>query len=272
MAKSGKFTLTNNWNSNGYAILKVATDTTEKSLYKYMPAHNAIDLICNGHFFIASPKTWDDPYEMKFIDRANYSNHTEFQQPKATFCTCFTNKPANEASWITYTYKNRGIESRSIRVKIQMEVFKKLIDQKINALKLIEPCAYLGKVKYDLQKKSIDALPKKSSVYHNQFFCPLTWERYADLLLLKRKDFDYEHECRLIVLCNSDNPDINKGISVYFTDSEINDIIEEVIIDPNCTSLEVDLLKVKILTKINNPTKVKQNPLYQKSTTKFTVE
>ncbi len=269
MSKKGIYTLTNNWSLNGFALLKRAPDVPKEVVYKCMPANYAIDFICNGNFFIANPKTWDDPYEMKFIDKADYKNHPKFQQPKATYCTCFTNKPANEASWITYSYKRSGIESRSIKIKIGVNPFLDFVDQKLRGLKLIDPAIYWGKVKYDLTKKSIDTLPKKSSVYHNDFFNPLTWDRYADLLLIKRKDFDYEHECRLIVLCNSDE---EKGLIISFSDYELNKLIEEVLIDPRCTPLEVELLKYQILKKIKDPSKVKQYPLYQKSVTKFIVE
>lgn len=270
MPKKGKFTLTNDWSSTSSNLLYVAPNMKKDYVYKCMPANYAIDFICNGDFFIANPKTWDDPYEMKFIEKADYKNHPVFLQPKATYCTCFTDKPANEASWIAYSYKRSGIESRSIKIKINIAVFLDYIVNKIKKLKLTDPAVYWGKVKYDLTKKSIDALPKKSSLYHDQFFNPLTWDRYADLLLIKRKDFDYEHECRLIVLCNSDAG--KNGFPLNFTSKEIENSIAGVIIDPRCTPLEVELLSEKILKKIKDPSKVRQNQLYQKSTTKFIVE
>ena len=272
MAKPGKFTLTNVWvaKPKGTSIeLRVAKDTPKESIYKFMRANYAIDFLDKGILFISNPEAWDDPYESKFVCKTDYSNCKGFNKPQSTYCTCFTDKPANEASWLAYTHKERGIESRCIRIKIDLDTFLNTLNKK--RLSLLNTKVYFGRVKYDLQKRSIDALALNTSAYHDAFFKSFDWDKYADLLLIKRKDFDYEHECRLIVL--SDSNQRKKGIKVKFTQKELSHMVEEVMIDPNCTPLEVDLLTERIRSRLRiPPDKVKQYPLYDKNLTTIAVE
>ena len=169
-------------------------------LFKYMSLENAISTLEKQTIWLANPGTWKDPFEKRFL-YANYSKASgrvnNFPYFERTFATCLTCNSSSEAQWNAYSENEIGI-----RFKINTEVLLEQLDA--FALKHPKYKVFFGKVEYHkreeiktekLSKLSFEEEGKggtiKKSLRSIQF-C-------ARLLLLKRKDFEYEDEYRIIV-------------------------------------------------------------------------
>ena len=180
--------ITNNWNpfSNKKDNKVFITDLVQMDypFYRYMCMEKLINFLNTGEIVFSYPSKWKDPYERYFVE-ANYQV-LKFNKP-ATYCACFTQKKENESSWISYSYYNDGDNKHSARVKFDMNLFLDLLNRK-NYKKKIE--FRLGLVSYELQDRSIKSLGKKSSKYYKEAFNNFSNDKYADLLLIKRKAFE----------------------------------------------------------------------------------
>lgn len=248
-------------NYNNIYRLGQALEKQRSSLFKYMNVQRAIDFLQTGQFSFVEPTAWADPYEKRFY-LANYKNIN--YQPKQLFCTCFTSKIANEAAWKMYRADGGGIAARTIRFDFRRSVLLKSLDQHSD-MKF-----YLGCVNYAYTTKRIDELHKKTSPEYVHFFKDFSDEKFMDLLLIKRKAFEYESEIRLFMI-----PKERKRISttpgeegyqirtVAFDKTILKELITQINVDPSCSTIEhkmIESLIVKILPGIP----CVKNDLYEK--------
>ena len=222
-------------------------DSNPKSvLYKYMNIERAIQFLQNGEYYFVEPIAWQDPYEKRFYT-ADYSNIQPYV-PQRIFATCLTDRVSNEAAWKMYRDDRGGLGSRCIRLEInRAKLFHQL--DKVKNGKFV-----FGKANYKYTSKTIDTIHIKESPQYNYYFSDFSEEKFLELLLIKRKAFEYENEVRLFFI-----PDESNSISyedyelacfcnyvIKFDESFLKEMIISVSIDPSCSNLEVELLKAKI--------------------------
>ena len=227
-------------------------------LYKYMPLEHALITLSKKQFWLSDPKKWPDPFEARFL-KAKYSdtggNEIDSQFQNGTFATCLTRERYNEAQWIAYSK-----ESIAVRFDIDTKILLEQLSQYAikNSFHV-----YFGQVEYhkkeDIEVKNINMIPfdaekgkgamKICRDVTSPDFC-------ARLLLLKRQDFAYENEMRIIVI--KDIADTSKGTFFkYYCDNK--DLIRSLMISPKAEEQTVSMLKEYIAQKFDLPPKVDKN-------------
>ena len=173
-------------------------------LYKYMPLEHAISTLKNHVLWLANPETWEDPFEKRFLN-AKYKDFKGKEIPfpylGRTFSTCLTRDRSSEAQWNVYS---RG----SIGIKFVVNTLVLLEQLSAFAIRNPKFKVFLGKVEYhkteEIKQKVLSKLTfeeeKDKGItikkdIHKKNIC-------ARLFLLKRRDFTYENEIRIIVFKN----------------------------------------------------------------------
>ena len=159
-----------------------------------MPLEYALGRLKNKQLWLANPTQWEDSFEKRFVT-AKYiddaGKEKNFSWLGRVFCICFTQTPRSEAYWSVYSRKEIGIQLRVNREELlkELDEFSKDNDN----FKV-----YIGKFEYmkaiDIKKplSQIPMVDKPKNINRSDF--------KARLLLLKRKDFKYENEIRVIVV------------------------------------------------------------------------
>lgn len=233
-----------------------------KRLYKYLDVESALSLFETGDMNYVDPTNWFDPFEKRFYE-ADYSA-LQFEKPKV-FCSCFTKKSTNEAAWVMYSYFKKGLAARSVRLEIDPFVYYDLLE---DYGKLTGKHIYIGNVNYSLSEKTIKALHKLSSKHHHKYFCNFCIEKFIKLLLVKRKAFEYEQEIRVFVVCQLKEKDIcsqclNKSITMRYDLTLLSTLIKSIVISPDCTQLEYDIISREIKRCTEGYIKCSQSKLYR---------
>ena len=241
-----------------------ATFDIHKPLYKYMDIESAIRFLKTITMSYVEPSSWYDPFEKRFYN-ADFSAIPNFKKPKL-FASCFTKKPSNEASWVMYSYFKNGLASKSIRFELNPAVYYDMLDSygDLTKTKIV-----ISDVNYSLSEQTIKALHKKTCTKHHLFFSNFNVDKFIDLMLIKRKAFDYEKEVRIFIVPTHETPENivntfeqtdrvemggNKELLLF--------LVNSIMISPNCTPLETEMIERMINKITDGKIKCKQSKLY----------
>ena len=236
-----------------------------KPLYKYMDVESAINFLQTRSLSFVEPSSWFDPFEKRFYN-ADFSAIPTFKKPKI-FASCFTKQPTNEAAWVMYSYFKSGLASKSIRFEFNPTLLYHMLNEfgDKNKAKIV-----VSNVNYTLTEKTIKALHEKTSKYHNQYFSNFSDDKFINLMLIKRKAFDYEKEIRVFILPTQET---SKEVLHVFENIErlnikgdyiiLTSLVKSIIISPNCTPLEREMIEKKIEEITNGAIKCRQSSLYK---------
>jgi len=166
------------------------------SIYKYMNLDHVKSMIQNQILWISKVNTWDDVYE-NILFKQNFFHNLGGQITPVNasavgnniFGQCWTSQPESDAMWRIYSPDKN---SYAVRVKTTIG---KLMDAAFVSPQAI-PAVFVGEVSYVdngeitriLSKYVQDGLQLTSSA-----------REFAQLLLLKRREFEHEKEIRLII-------------------------------------------------------------------------
>ena len=204
-----------------------------------------MDFLQTGKFSFVEPIVWTDPYEKRFY-LADYKNIN--YQPKQLFCTCFTSKISNEAAWKMYRADEGGIASRTICFDFQRSILLRALDQLENEK------FYLGCANYNYTTKQIDGFHKRTNSEYDHLFKDFSDEKFMNLLLIKRKAFEYESEVRLFMvpkdrasIFSISGINVKHIRSIVFEQKDLKDMIKQINIDPSCSKIEYEMIKSLIM-------------------------
>lgn len=242
-------------------------DVYEKTIkfFKYIDIDSLITMLHSGRMTYVEPSHWYDPFEKLFYE-ADYSI-LGFDKPKV-YCSCFTRKPTNEAAWIMYSHFRKGLASRSAKLELDPIVYYDFLE---SYGELTNSQIYISNVDYSLSEKTIKKLHLKSSEKHDKYFKDFSLEKFIKLLLIKRKAFEYEHEIRIFIVMDN-KPDIcpcgnirevSDKIILEYDISLLSALIKSILISPDCTPIEYDLIKNEIQRLTDNRIKCSQSGLYK---------
>lgn len=236
----------------------------KKPLYKYMDIESAIRFIKTVEMSYVEPSSWYDPFEKRFYN-ADFSAIPNFKRPKL-FASCFTKKPSNEASWVMYSYFKTGLASKSIRFELNPAVYYDMLDSYGN---LTKTRIIISDVNYSLPEQTIKALHKTSCTKHSKYFSNFNLDKFINLMLIKRKAFDYEKEVRIFITPTSQTPEETARafeqadrIEMGGDEGLLPFLINSIMISPNCTPLETEMIEKKIDEITRGAIKCKQSKLY----------
>lgn len=224
-------------NPNCFVIGNVQRKTY---VYRYMPIVIALKCFCNGNIKASQPDQWSDKFEGRFYN-ADYSQLgvSDDTHPRLwAFCT--SAHESCEASWDRYRLHtpNNADDELCLHVKINR---KKLLEQLSLYATEKSYTIYEGAANYFLNTWHIKTLHLKyfdwqdskggtntnEVTAHSLFFDDFSLEKYLNLMLIKRKEFEYEAEIRYFIV-PEDGTNIDKEC---FVPLRWNDIIEEIKVD-----------------------------------------
>lgn len=183
-----------------------------KKLFRYIGFEDFINLTINNKDRFVRPSSWEDKYEgylfshmetpedvHQIVSEMYYNlcprnyyaipdNYFRMWHSKwFTYAQCWSKHPETDAMWRCYSYGNRAIRIRTRDDKLWVHTKKIFSDKE-------QFSVYLGKVSYDLNKKSVleqQIMQMKDSL--------LAHETYFH----KRPAFRHEGEYRLLIADNS---------------------------------------------------------------------
>ena len=235
-------------------------------LYKYLPLENALRNLKNKGIWLSKPKEWGDPFEYRFLD-AKYvdakGNERDFPYKEKIFATCLTREPSSEAQWNAYSKDSLAIRF-VLDTKILLEQLS--IFAKKNSFKV-----YLGNVEYhnreEIAVNNLNKLTFEEETNGTKICKNINDSVFgARLLLLKRKDFSYEKEVRLIII--KDNS--IKADGIYFNyECDNNALIKNLLVSPKVKDSTFEMLKNYIEKEFDLPPKIdstgRKQPLIRRS-------
>lgn len=167
-------------------------------VHKYLQIDYFVDSILNKYFYLASPSTWEDPFETKYLDTLNssqyHTKHLEQMKDMSIFCTCmtFNNLENEEASWKSYGDDKEQI----IRISFNFEELCKILSCKKEEL-------YVGKLDYK----------KREAIIQNEYVDDIKLGNDSDQMevlfvnnfCLKQIAYNYENELRFCRIMRGDD-------------------------------------------------------------------
>ena len=241
---------------------KIGDFATGGKFYKYMSLEIALQCIRGRNIWYVEPSTWQDKYE-KYFYKAEILGKDISEKNPLVYTTCVTNRRESESAWKIYAYNSQGLASRCVEFIINRKKFR---DSLIN-------CKYRkeSKDKYDRNLKDdfyiyegvvvykdeqiIRDLPKKKiksdkgdleNAYYHAYFDDFSFEKYLNLLLLKRVAFEHEHETRIFIVNKSFDPSSTKGNGHLDIQLDWKEFVEGVRFDAKCSSFERKLLEEEL--------------------------
>ena len=234
-----------------------------KLLYKHLPLENALCSLNENYLWFANPSEWKDPFEKRFLE-AKYirdGKEVRFSWKDRVFCTCLTQTQTSEAYWNAYRHDNIGIEFKIYKEKLLEELERYDDSYKV----------FIGRAEYlktrditkDLRDIPFNPPIEKNRRLNSDLFA-------ARLFLLKREDFKYEDEIRIIVV--KKNQTKEAGIKVKYACGN-TDLIYQIVLDPNIGKSTAAMLKKVFIDeygfspfigKVQNTSRVYQSQLYAK--------
>ena len=240
-----------------------------KKLFRYIGFEDFINLAINNKDRFVRPSSWEDKYEgylfshmettedvHQIVSEMYYNlcprnyyaipdNYFRMWHSKwFTYAQCWSKHPETDAMWRCYSYGNRAIRIRTRDDKLLVHTEKIFPDKE-------QFSVYLGKVSYDLNKKSVLEQQirqmKDSLLAHETYFH-------------KRPAFRHEGEYRLLIADNSlysaegfssfgvkfKRPDWNRNgdNNVRIEDAgDISEFLEGVMVHPLAPQWYVDIIR-----------------------------
>jgi hypothetical protein len=188
--------------------------SNNRIVQKYLPIDYFIKSLLYRYFYMAAPSSWDDVFEMKYLDVLNSPNNTFPQiylsklKDMSIFCTCMTYNDSDneEASWKSYNTEREKV----IRISYDLDKLCTILD------KAIDENIYIGLVDYK---------PRMEILEPTCVDCPIVNETnndaevlYVNNFCLKQDAYNYEKELRFCIIKYGDQSKGDKGIRIENVD------------------------------------------------------
>lgn len=220
--------------------LKLDPDTY---VYRYLPLEAFIDMVVTQKNTLTSLAMQTDQFEGGVYSLNVEFAHKDLMAPfegskKNIYIQCWTTIENSEGMWKAYS---NGTTTRTVKIKCKAG---NLFDSLLNTNEVYYPNCYMLPLRYKKQN-AINSILVKSA----EKLSSMTWRELAEQMTLKRDDFNYEHEVRLLYI------DIfslmRKPILSEFDGKTMKcpfDIgeIEEVMLDPWSKPYYFDSIKVAL--------------------------
>lgn len=200
-----------------------------KTLYKYMSLDAFITCLESGKWRFYEPDHWDDKFESRFY-------RAEYKIPgsacvRRVFATCLTQSKKNEAAWKVYA-GNEGLKAHCVQIELDVN---KLLEQFFQSDRMV----FERRVQY-MDEYLLMNLHKPASPIHADFFDAFCFNKYLNLLALKRDSYKYENEVRFFALPADGSVPADDHI-----DLKINwaDVIKYIRISKRCSDSELVALR-----------------------------
>lgn len=193
-------------------------------IYRVFSITRALDLFEKKQNTLVHPSMWDDPFEnfflnARFFDKAANKEIDVSRIKTSWYGQCWTTVPDTDAMWRIYSPNKDGVCIATTVRKLFESIFYP--DDDRSSLK-----SFLGKVEY-VDKKTIPDFAKKFT--SSDLSLGDGNKKFAESLLIKRSEFEHEHEIRLL-FNDADEQFIGKSVMTYHFDAV--SMIDNIMFDP----------------------------------------
>jgi hypothetical protein len=204
----------------------------DSPIYRFYTVCQLTEIFNRKKDVLVRPEIWDDPFE-NFLFRQEAISHDgkdiiSFNSiRKKLYAQCWTlntNMEETDIFWRVYS-PNKD------RIRVQTTL-KKLFDNFYNPTKEFAQLSYfIGKVNYKTEEQ-IQTFFENPGNLNDIFYGRESGSGRSAVqtLLIKRSEFKYENEVRLIYYANNEQDDTTKDTYEY--DLDPNEIFDELIFDP----------------------------------------
>lgn len=202
-----------------------------KVVYKYMTIDAFLVSLYAKTWRFFEPNKWNDKYEQRFYC-ANYQIPGAERVTPMLFATCVTREQNSEAAWKVYSH-GQGLGSHC--VQLELDIDKLRTELRNNGLAIAEKS-----VEYKAEKYILELHNKNKSKDYAKYFSNFTFEKFLELLTLKREAYSYEKEVRLFAIPRNNakrstgNVSRSKDLIIDWSK-----VIRKVRIDKACTDAEL---------------------------------
>lgn len=239
-------------------------------LYRIMPIRDFISLAMGTNTLVRST-CWEDPYEG--LMQTMVSEYIEEKNKKVEdlhydhwYGQCWSKTKDCDGLWRSFTHNK---EVRCVKIKTTKKKLRNSIlpYNKDKVCFTIDDVFYSERPEKDSDKCKIEAFKKKVNEVvdiQNKFLSLHTTHDFLraferSLLIVKRHEFQYENEVRLLAYHKEATNDI-----AWSYETNINDWVEQVEFDPWTKDYEYATYKKLIKEKLGFKGKIKLSTLYKK--------
>ena len=191
--------------------------TPDTTIFRIMPRKYFFQLFEEKQNALVRPSKWQDPFENVFLKSPVLASNGEegrFEFHQDVYAQCWTLERSSNAMWEIYSRDQDAIRIRT--------TVGKLIDSlRAEHSDLADTTCFIGQVKY----QSVKELKKFGKIMFDWY---ARAEGIAQSLLLKRLDFRYENEVRLIYITPRTSA---KSDCIYKYDLDPLDVVSQAMVD-----------------------------------------
>lgn len=201
--------------------------------YKRVYHHTTIDrfsgMLNLKKLIFVNPASWNDPFEKFFYEREFSLMGKKIQLPirNNLYSLCVTGTGSSEAFWKVYSPMENGI-----RLTFDMNKFIKEFLGKIKNAEI-----HIGKVNYK-STKEFHKLMENTQNLITELNDSKIGPTQINLMIQKRKAFEYEDELRIMIIPNRRNKSLN-----YKINADIKNFTIDYLLDPRVGKNHAKLLK-----------------------------
>ena len=186
------------------------------------------------------PHRWPDKFESRFY-RAIYTIPYAPEDIQRVYATCMTNTMNSEAAWKVYVGKD-GLKEHCIQIELNTNEY-------LNQLFASGYKIYDRKVTY-MDEYHLLKIHLPGSPGYDSFFRDFSFNKFLNLLSLKRDAYKYENEIRFFAVnqkyvpCTPDEEATAADLHM-----EWSRVIKSIRIDKNCSDAELIALRYSCASK-----------------------
>ena len=241
----------------------------DKKLYHFIPYKHLLTLLQTGDlYFVNLLNAWGaEPYEL-FYYRPNYIKKSGNSQIPVNvknvsthfYAQCWTENRDSNAMWSIYAGKNKD----GVRITTTLGKIINLFYPVINP----DFMPYIGFMDYQWKKDIKTWVANRANIPFADWR-----EASLDSLFIKRMNFNYEKEFRIVLSAPSvlDNGQINPPQNGLTKHIDINNFIDEITLSPFIDDTILQRQYRRITRYLNGQILVRQSPLYKDDISNMTV-
>jgi hypothetical protein len=162
-----------------------------EKIFRVVSVERFFELITGKTLALVKPYKWNDPFE-NFLSKTIFINskkeRTGFNLTNDFFGQCWTLREECDGIWKNYASLTNGVKIQTTATKLLKTIYN-------TNDKWAPQCYFIGKVDYKSTNDIIDFLRDE---YFPQWLTDTSGKNVAKMLLLKRNEFRYEQEVRLL--------------------------------------------------------------------------
>lgn len=232
-------------------VIGIGINDLDRKIYRIFSISRFKELLNTKKLVLVNPEKWDDPFENFFLQANAVEPNGELVSldsiAKSWYGQCWTFTEDSDALWRIYSPKKDGI-----RVTTTVRKLFALIWNEADEFRSLN--YFIGSVKYN-SRTEIERFMSNTSFW--DIALGGQNDGFARLLCMKRNEFEHENEVRILIRNN------NHGSGgCYGVDIEVQNVFEEICLDPRLEDEVFETLKTEI-EQLSNSIPITQSELYK---------